>query len=164
MEDKDFYKNENSLVTPFVDKRTNIDRSTLYSFSKPFQAIHTDIADLRFLPKLLDLFTSKIYVFPMKNRSLLAKKLEVFYNEIQPKKTGKMRLQTDLEFNQNRIKQLNEKFNVDMYHTKIRGGNAFAAEQKIREFKKILLRSKCFEKMKKQELNQINYLKMPQKL
>ena len=51
-----------------------------------------------------------------------------------------------------------------MYHTKIRGGNAFAAEQKIREFKKILLRSKCFEKMKKQELNQINYLKMPQKL
>ena len=69
-----------------------------------------------------------------------------------------------LEFNQNRIKQLNEKFNVDMYHTKIRGGNAFAAEQKIREFKKILLRSKCFEKMKKQELNQINYLKMPQKL
>ena len=157
MEDKDFYKNENSLVTPFVDKRTNIDRSTLYSFSKPFQAIHADIADLRFLPKLLDLFTSKIYVFPMKNRSLLAKKLEVFYNEIQPKKTGKMRLQTDLEFNQNRIKQLNEKFNVDMYHTKISDGKAFAAEQKIREFKKILLRSKRFEKMKKKkELNQIN--------
>ena len=62
-----------------------------------------------------------------------------------------MHLQTDLEFNQNRIKQLNEKFNVDMYHTKIRGGNAFAAEQKIREFKKILLRSKRFEKMKKKK-------------
>ena len=44
----------------------------------------------------------------MKNRSLLAKKLEVFFNEIQPKRTGKMRLQTDLEFNQNRIKQLNK--------------------------------------------------------
>ena len=163
---KTFIKNENlPLVTPFVDKRTNIDRSTLYSFSKPFEALQADIVDLRFLAKsAVDLFTSKIYVFPMKNRSLLAKKLEVFYNEIQPKKTGKMRLQTDLEFNQNRIKQLNEKFNVDMYHTKIRGGNAFAAEQKIREFKKILLRSKCFEKMKKQELNQINYLKMPQKL
>ena len=82
-------------MTPFVDKRTNIDRSTLYSFSKPFQAIHADIADLRFLPKLLDLFTSKIYVFPMKNRSLLAKKLEVFYNEIQPKRKGKMCLQTN---------------------------------------------------------------------
>ena len=67
-----------------------------------------------------------------------------------------MHLQTNLEFNVNRIKQLNEKFNVDMDHTKIRGGKAFAAEQKTGEFKKTLLRSKCFENMKKQELNQIN--------
>ena len=105
-------------MTPFVDKRTNIDRSTLYSFSKPFEALQADIADLRFLAKsavdpeycllTVDLFTSKTYVFRMKNRSLLAKKLEVFFNEIQPKRTGKMRLQTDLEFNQNRIKQLNK--------------------------------------------------------
>ena len=43
-----------------------------------------------------------------------------------------------------------------MHHTKIRGGKTFAAEQKIREFKKILLRRKRFEKMKKKELNQIN--------
>ena len=57
-----------------------------------------------------------------------------------------MLLQTDLEFNQNQIKALNKKFNVHMFHTKLRGGNAFAAEQKIREFKKILLRSKRFEK------------------
>ena len=97
MEDKDFYENENlPLVTPFVDKRTNIDRLTLYSFSKPFEALQADIADLRFLAKsAVDLFTSKISVFPMKNRSLLVKKLEVFYNEIQPKRTGKMCLQTD---------------------------------------------------------------------
>ena len=91
MEDKDFYENENlPLVTPFVDKRTNIDRSTLYSFSKPFEVLQADIAELRFLAKsavdpkycllIVDLFTSKIYVFPMKNRSLLGKKLEVFYN------------------------------------------------------------------------------------
>ena len=33
-----------------------------------------------------------------------------------------------------------------MLHTKIREGKAFAAEQKIREFKKILLRSKRLEK------------------
>ena len=52
---------------------------------------------------------------------------------------------------QNKVKQLNEKFDVDMYHTKIRSGKAFAAEQKIREFKKILLRSKRFEKMKKKK-------------
>ena len=85
----------------------------------------------------------------MKNRSLLAKKMEIFYDNIQPKRTGKMHLQTDLEFNQSKIKALNKKFDVEMFHTKIRGGKAFAAEQKIREFKKILLRSKRFEKIKK---------------
>ena len=56
---------------------------------------------------------------------------------------------------QNKVKQLNEKFDVDMYHTKIRSGKAFAAEQKIREFKKILLRSKRFEKMKKKKKKEI---------
>ena len=62
-----------------------------------------------------------------------------------------MHLQTDLEFNQNKIKQLNQKFDVDMFHTQLRGGKAFATEQKIREFKKILLRIKRFKKMKKIE-------------
>ena len=82
----------------------------------------------------------------MKKRHLLAKKLNLFYNDIEDKRTGKMLLQTDLEFNQNQIKALNKKLNVHMFHTKLRGGNAFAAEQKIKEFKKILLRSKRFEK------------------
>ena len=39
-----------------------------------------------------------------------------------------------------------------MYHTKLCGSKAFAAEQKIREFKKILLRSKRFKKMKKKRI------------
>ena len=96
------------------------------------------IADLRFLAKsaaypkycllLVDLFTSKIYVYPMKNRSLLAKKLELFYIDIQPKRTGQMQLQTDVQFNQNKIKYLNKKFDVDMFHMQLRGGKAFAAE------------------------------------
>ena len=126
------------LVTPFVHKKTNIDHSTLYSFHKPFEMLHADIADIRFLAKsavdpkycllLVDLFTSKIYVYPMKNRSLLAKKLGLFYNDIQSKRIGTMRLQTDLEFNQNKIKQLNKKFDVDLFHTKVRGGKGFAAE------------------------------------
>ena len=63
-----------------------------------------------------------------------------------------MRLQTNLEFNQNKIKTLNKKFEVEMFDTKIRGGKAFAAEQKTREFKKILLRSKRFEKIKKNQI------------
>ena len=82
----------------------------------------------------------------MKNRSLLAKKLKLFYEDINRKRTGRMRLQADLEFKQNQIKKLNDEFNVDMFHTRVRGGKAFAAEQKIREFKRILLRSKRLEK------------------
>ena len=57
-----------------------------------------------------------------------------------------MTLQTDLEFKQNAIKNLNKEFNAEMFHSKVRGGKAFAAEQKIREFKKILLKSKRFVK------------------
>ena len=39
-----------------------------------------------------------------------------------------------------------------MFHTQLRGGKAFAAEQKIREFRKISLRSKRFQKMKKKRM------------
>ena len=55
-----------------------------------------------------------------------------------------LRLQTDLEFQQNEIKKLNKKYNVEMFSTRLRGGKAFAAEQKIREFKKLLLKVKTF--------------------
>ena len=72
----------------------------------------------------------------MKNRGLVAKKLRLFYEDIQNKRTGKLRLEIDLEFKQNQTKKLNAEFNVEMFHKKMRGGKAFAAEQKIREFKK----------------------------
>ena len=75
----------------------------------------------------------------MKNWSLVAKKLNLFYKDIKSKRMGKMGLQMDLEFNQNHIKKLNNNFNVEMFQTKVRGGKAFAAEQKIRELKKKLL-------------------------
>ena len=39
------------------------------------------------------------------------------------------------EFQQIKIKDLNDKYNVQMFSTGVRGGKAFAAEQKIREFK-----------------------------
>ena len=45
-----------------------------------------------------------------------------------------MRLQTDLEFQQRKIMKLNKKYNVLMFSKKIRGGKAFSAEQKNREF------------------------------
>ena len=140
------------MTTLFFEKKGDIGRSTLYSIGKPFQKVHADIADLRILAKstvhpkyallAVDLFTSKIYVYPMKSRKLLDRKLKLFYDEIEPKRTGKMILQTDLEFKQNAIKKLNKEFSVEMFHTKVRGGKAFAAEQKIREFKKLLLMGK----------------------
>ena len=55
----------------------------------------------------------------MKNRGLLAKKINLFCKGIKSKRTGKMRLQMDLEFNQNQIKKLNNDFNVEMFHTKV---------------------------------------------
>ena len=69
--------------------------------------------------------------------------MELFYRDIQPKrqqvaKNERMRLQTDLEFQQNEIKRLNKKYNVEMFNSRVSEGKAYAAEQKIREFKKLL--------------------------
>ena len=41
-----------------------------------------------------------------------------------------MRLQVDNEFQQVKIKDLDDKFNVTIFTTSIRGGKAFATEQK----------------------------------
>ena len=46
-----------------------------------------------------------------------------------------------------------------MFHTKVPGGKAFAAEQKIREFKKFLLRSKRFEKSRKNRIKPNDLIK-----
>ena len=72
----------------FVEKKRDIDwYLTLWSFEKPFQIFHADVADLRFLatfavdPKycflFVDLFTSKVYTYPMKNRSPLSQQNEI---------------------------------------------------------------------------------------
>ena len=46
-----------------------------------------------------------------------------------------MKLQVDQEFQQVKIMDLNDLNNVEIFSTSIRGGKAFAAEQKIRELK-----------------------------
>ena len=46
-----------------------------------------------------------------------------------------MRLQVENEFQQVKIKDLNDLNNVEMFPTAVRSGKAFAAEQKIRELK-----------------------------
>ena len=157
LEDKNFKQKDSlSVVTPLTNLKSNVDHSTLHSISKPFELMHADIADTTFLAKsavdpkyclsLVDLFASKIYLYPMKNRSLLARKLKFLYEDIKKKRAGRMRLQTDLEFKQNQVTKLNNEFDLDMFHMHLRGGKAFAAEQKIGQFKKNLLRSKRLEK------------------
>ena len=153
------------FYTPFAPQKRNIDRSTLYTVHGPLQFFRADIAFLKFLAKsavdpkyallCVDLFTSKVYVYTMRKKSNLVNKLETFYKEIEPKRDKKeiMRLQTDQEFQQNEIKKINLKYNVDMFSTNIRGGKAFAAEQKIRELKKILFKTKNVYKRSKKKIN-----------
>ena len=57
-----------------------------------------------------------------------------------------MRLQTDFEFQQRETMKLNKKYIVLIFSTKTRGGKVFSVEQKIREFKKLLLKSKRLHK------------------
>ena len=94
---KNFQQNSSLPITmPFYDLQSNVDHSTLYSISKPFELLHADIADTRFLAKsavdpkycllLVDLFTSKVYIYPMKSRNLLARKLKIFYEDVKNNK------------------------------------------------------------------------------
>ena len=72
----------------------------------------------------------------MKSRKQILQKLRIFYNDVRNKRKGKrMRLQVDNEFQQVKIKDLNNINNVEMFTSAVRGGKAFAAEQKIRELK-----------------------------
>ena len=62
--------------------------------------------------------------------------MTLFYEEIKNKRNNKLiRLQVDNKFLQVKLKDLNEANNAEMFTTSVRGGKAFAAEQKIRELK-----------------------------
>ena len=101
-------RNKLPFYTPFAEQKKNINRSSvLYGINALLQFFHADVADIRFFSKsaadpkyallCVDLFSSKIYVYPMKNKSNLARKIEIFYKEIEPKRTEneKMRQATN---------------------------------------------------------------------
>ena len=50
-----------------------------------------------------------------------------------------MKIQTDQEFKQRKIFDLNKKYNIGLFSTAVRGGKTFAAEQKLKELKKRIL-------------------------
>ena len=98
----------------YVEKR-EIDRSTLYSFHGPFQLLHADVGNLEFLGKnatfpqyvlvIVDLYSSKVYIYTMKSRKQILQKMKIFHDEVRSKRKGKhMRLQVDNEFQQVKLK------------------------------------------------------------
>ena len=76
----------------------------------------------------------------MRKKSNLLQKLELLYKEIQPKRTSgeKMRLQTDQEFQQNEIKKLNQKHNVEKH---------LQLNKKLENLKKHFLEVKNYTKL-----------------
>ena len=147
--------NNNNI--PIITKFTSApfyNRSTLFSIGGPFQLLHADIADLSYLkpsasePRYVlvavDLFSSKIYTYPMKKRDNIVKYLTLLYEDLildGRNENELLRLQTDQEFHQNKIKTLNKEHNVISFYSNINGGHAFAAEQKIRDLKFIITKS-----------------------
>ena len=152
------------INTPFVQERAVTQRGEmLHTIDGPMQLVHADVADLNFFSKsvvapkrcllCVDLFTSKVYTYSLKKKSQLANKLKKFYLEIadvrsylKKEKRYRMCLQTDQEFNQNKIKALNKKHDMEHYNTKLNEGHAVASEQKIRELK---FRLKNFKRLNK---------------
>ena len=100
IENRDIIFDEEDEEMPFralfIEQKKDIDRSsTLYSIKGPFELLHADIANIKFLSKsavdphycllYADLLPSKIYTYPMKKISLLAKKWSNFMKKLKQK-------------------------------------------------------------------------------
>ena len=59
-------------------------------------------------------------------------KMKLFSDEVKKRKNKRMKLQVGNEFQQLKIKSLNDENNIEMF-TSLRGDEASAAEQKIRQ-------------------------------
>ena len=76
-----------------------IDRWTLCSFDGPLNPIPAGVGNLEFLEKnatiprnvlqVVDLYSSKVYVYPMRSRKQNLQKATFFYNEVKKKKIKK---------------------------------------------------------------------------
>ena len=124
----------------YVEER-EIYRVTLYSFDGPFQLLYSDVGNLELLGKnaafpqyllvIVDLYSSKVHTKTMKSRKQILQKIKIFYDEVRSKRKGKrMREQVDNEFQQFKIKDMNDENNVEMFTSSLRGGKAFTTEEK----------------------------------
>ena len=89
-------ENKDKIPTRVDFVEREIDRSTLYSFDGPFQLVHADVGNLEFLGKkaiipryvllVVDLYSSKVYVYPMRSRKQILQKMKLFYDEVKNKR------------------------------------------------------------------------------
>ena len=68
-------------------------------------------------------------------------------------------MQVDNEFQQVKIKYLNDKFNVTMFTTSLGGGKAFAAEQKIRELRSRISKLRAISDNQKAKILAVTIIK-----
>ena len=153
------------FYTLFVEQKKDIDRSSsLYTINGPLQFFHADVAFLKFFAKsavdpkyallCVDLFTSKIYVYTMRKKSNLWQKLELFYKEIDPKRdknNGNMRLQTDLEFQQNEIKKLNVNIMLKCLVRELVVEKLLPPNKKLENLKRYYLKAKDYIRQRKEK-------------
>ena len=76
--------------------------------------MHADVRNLEFLGSsattpiyvllAVDLYSSKVYVYPMHSRKQILQKIASFYNEIKKRSNKLMRLQVDDEFQRVKVK------------------------------------------------------------
>lgn len=57
-----------------------------------------------------------------------------------------MRIQADRQFEENEIRRLNKMCEIHNFSSKFCSGKVFAAKQKIRDFKKLLFKTKALDK------------------
>ena len=149
----DFNEYKTPTRVNYVEKR-EIDPSILYSFDSPFQLLHADVGNLEFLWKtasfsqyvlvIVDLFSSKIYTYPMKSRKQILQKLRIFYDDVRNKRKGKrMRLLVKNEFQQVKIKDLNNINNVEMFTSAVSGKKNICNRTKNERIKNKDRQSQC---------------------
>ena len=77
-------------------------------------------------------------------------------------KVQRKRLQTDRNFEQKKMFDLNKQYNVDMCSSVVRGGKVFTTDQKLRELKKRIFRLKALKnKIKSKRLTPYEIMKKP---
>ena len=72
----------------------------------------------KYILLLVDLYSSKVYVYPMRSRKQILQKMKLFYDEVKEKRKNKpMRLQLHNEFQQVKVQDLNNQNNVKIFTT-----------------------------------------------